>query len=61
MKVVLFKILPMLFVLLVPAVAASLDLYVANACAGVAKVFFSVVPIAFVLGSAIGLVSRHRA
>jgi hypothetical protein len=58
MKVLLIKILPMLFLLLVPPVAA---IYLADACAGAARVFFSVVPIVFGVGSAIGLFSRHRA
>jgi len=58
MKVLLIKMLGMFFVLLVPPVAA---IYAAHACAGAARVFFSLVPVVFVLGSAIGLFARHRA
>jgi hypothetical protein len=48
----------MLFVVVVPPVAA---IYASNACAGAARVFFSVVPVVFVVGSAVGLFARHRA
>jgi hypothetical protein len=58
MKVLLVRMLTTLFVLLVPPVAA---IYASNACAGAARVFFSVVPVVFVVGSAIGLLARHRA
>jgi hypothetical protein len=58
MKVLLIRMLGTLFVLLVPPVTA---IYAAQACAGAARVFFSVVPIVFVVGSAIGLFARHRA
>jgi hypothetical protein len=58
MKVLFVRMLTTLFVLLVPPVAA---IYASNACAGAARFFFSVVPIVFVAGSAIGLVARHRA
>ena len=58
MKVLLIRLLTMFFVLLVPPVAA---IFVSDVCAGAARVFFSVVPVAFVVGSAIGLFARHRA
>jgi hypothetical protein len=34
---------------------------VASVCSQIAKIFFLVVPIILMVGSAVGLISRHRA
>ncbi|HUY14212.1 MAG TPA: hypothetical protein VMX16_11370 [Terriglobia bacterium] len=52
----------MLLVFLGPATTAALESAdMASICAGAAKVFFLVAPIVFMVGSAIGLLSRSRA
>lgn len=58
MKVLLIRVLTMLCVVLLPPVAV---IYASHACAGAARVFFSVVPVIFLVGSAVGLFCRHRA
>lgn len=49
-----------LLAFLLPTAAAAFDTTgVVSACAGVARGFFSIVPVAFTVGSAIGLISRQ--
>ncbi|GEM_PF-6329864 len=46
----------------VPAVAVAFNpANIGELWGGIAKVFFLVVPVVFIVGSAIGLVSRYRA
>lgn len=52
----------MFLALLLPAAAAVLDpADIGSFWGGIAKIFFLVVPVVFIVGSAIGLVSRYRA
>jgi hypothetical protein len=54
--------LVMLVVMFIAPVLVILDpIDVAGVCSQIAKVFFLVVPIMFMVGSAVGLISRHRA
>lgn len=54
--------LVMLTIIVIAPVLAILDpADVASVCSQIAKAFFLVVPIIFMVGSAVGLISRHRA